>query len=127
MIDLSGRTAVVTGGSRGIGRAIALRLAAQGADVCLSYRGNAAAAAAVVADVEAHRPARPGECRPTPPTRPRTNALIEAALEAFGRIDILVNNAGHHPRRPHHAHEARGLGGRHRHQPLRAPSTPSRP
>jgi len=40
MIDLSGKTAVVTGGSRGIGRAIALRLATQGADVCISYKGN---------------------------------------------------------------------------------------
>ena len=44
MIDLSGKTAVVTGGSRGIGRAIALRLATQGADVCISYKGNTAAA-----------------------------------------------------------------------------------
>ena len=44
MIDLTGRSAVVTGGSRGIGRAIAVRLAQQGADVTFSYRGNAAAA-----------------------------------------------------------------------------------
>jgi 5,10-methylene-tetrahydrofolate dehydrogenase/methenyl tetrahydrofolate cyclohydrolase len=44
VIDLSNKCAVVTGGSRGIGRAIALRLATQGADVAFSYRGNAAAA-----------------------------------------------------------------------------------
>ena len=44
MIDLSGKSAVVTGGSRGLGRAICLRLAEQGADVAFSYRGNEAAA-----------------------------------------------------------------------------------
>ena len=46
MIDLSGKTALVTGGSRGIGRAIVTRLADQGADVAFTYKGNAAAAAA---------------------------------------------------------------------------------
>src|SRR3970040_1456365 len=69
MIDLTSRSAVVTGGSRGIGRAIALRLAAQGADVAFSYRGNATAAEAA-------------------------DGLVKAALEAFGKVDILVNNAG---------------------------------
>ena len=53
MIDLSGKTALVTGGSRGIGKAIVLRLARQGADVAFSYRGNQAAADATVAEVEA--------------------------------------------------------------------------
>src|SRR6478609_9619795 len=69
MIDLSGKSALVTGGSRGLGRAIATRLAQQGADVCFSYRGNAAAA-------------------------DETKALVKQALEAFGKVDILVNNAG---------------------------------
>ena len=53
MIDLSGKTALVTGGSRGIGRAIALRLAEQGADVAFSYRGNEAAANETKAGIEA--------------------------------------------------------------------------
>jgi 3-oxoacyl-[acyl-carrier protein] reductase len=93
MIDLSGRCAVVTGGSRGIGRAIALRLAEQGADVCLSYRGNEEAAARVVADVEAlGRRALAVQADAADPAS--AGALIEAALGALGRIDILVNNAG---------------------------------
>ncbi len=53
MIDLTGKSALVTGGSRGIGRAIALRLGTQGADVAFSYKGNAAAAAETVAAIEA--------------------------------------------------------------------------
>ena len=53
MIDLVGKVALITGGSRGIGRAIALRLAGQGADIALSYRGNEGAAKATVADLEA--------------------------------------------------------------------------
>ena len=53
MIDLAGKAAVVTGGSRGIGRAIALRLATQGADVAFSYRGNAAAAEDTAAAIRA--------------------------------------------------------------------------
>jgi len=53
MIDLSGKAAVVTGGSRGIGRAIALRLAEQGADVCFSYVANADAAQQTAKEIEA--------------------------------------------------------------------------
>ena len=53
MIDLSGKSAVVTGGSRGIGRAIVLRLAQQGSDVAFSYKGNAAAAGETLAAIEA--------------------------------------------------------------------------
>jgi 3-oxoacyl-[acyl-carrier protein] reductase len=93
MIDLSGRSAVVTGGSRGIGRAIVLRLATQGADVCFSYRENAAAAQATAAEVEAlGREALAVEAdvsRLEP-----AQSLITAALERFGKVDVLVNNAG---------------------------------
>jgi 3-oxoacyl-[acyl-carrier protein] reductase len=93
MIDLTGKSAVVTGGSRGIGRAICLRLARQGADVCFSYRGNAAAAEATAADIVAlGRRAVAMQGDATDPEA--ADALVKAALEAFGKVDILVNNAG---------------------------------
>jgi 3-oxoacyl-[acyl-carrier protein] reductase len=93
VIDLSGRSAVVTGGSRGIGRAIVKRLATQGADVCFSYRANAAAAAETAREVEAlGRQALQVEADVSAPDS--AQALVGAALERFGKVDILVNNAG---------------------------------
>jgi 3-oxoacyl-[acyl-carrier protein] reductase len=93
MIDLSGRSAVVTGGSRGIGRAIALRLAAQGADVAFSYRGNVAAAEETAAEIRAL--GREALAYQGDVSDPETaDGLVKAALEAFGKVDILVNNAG---------------------------------
>ena len=93
MIDLSGKSAVVTGGSRGIGRAIAIRLATQGADVAFSYRGNEAAAKETAAAIEAlGRRALPVQADVSDPAA--ADALVKAALDAFGKIDILVNNAG---------------------------------
>jgi len=93
VIDLSGKHAVVTGGSRGIGRAIVLRLATQGADVAFSYRGNQAAAQETAAAVEAlGRRALAVQGDVTDPAA--AEAVVAAALAAFGSIDILVNNAG---------------------------------
>jgi 3-oxoacyl-[acyl-carrier protein] reductase len=93
MIDLSGRCAVVTGGSRGIGRAIVLRLAGQGADIAFSFRGNALAAADTVAAVEAiGRRAIAHQGDVADPAA--AESLVKAALEAYGKVDILVNNAG---------------------------------
>ncbi|HEY7827576.1 MAG TPA: 3-oxoacyl-[acyl-carrier-protein] reductase [Candidatus Limnocylindrales bacterium] len=93
MIDLTGRSAVITGGSRGIGRAIVLRLATQGADITFSYRGNTAAAEETVAAVEAlGRRAIAHQGDVTDPAA--AEALVKTALEAYGKVDILVNNAG---------------------------------
>jgi 3-oxoacyl-[acyl-carrier protein] reductase len=93
MIDLSGKTALVTGGSRGIGRAIALRLARQGADVAFTYKGNAAAAAATTGEIEGiGRRALAIQADASDPGS--ADAVVKAVLEAFGKVDILVNNAG---------------------------------
>ena len=93
MIDLTGRAALVTGGSRGIGRAIVLRLARQGADVAFSYRGNAEAAASAAAEVEALG-RRALAIQADAKSAEGAEAMVKAVLEAFGKIDILVNNAG---------------------------------
>jgi 3-oxoacyl-[acyl-carrier protein] reductase len=93
MIDLTGRSALVTGGSRGIGRAIVLRLATQGADVAFTYKGNAAAAAETVAAVEALGRAAlavQGDASQADVA----DSVVKTVLEARGKIDILVNNAG---------------------------------
>jgi 3-oxoacyl-[acyl-carrier protein] reductase len=93
MIDLSGKTALVTGGSRGIGRAIVLRLATQGADVAFSYKGNATAAGETAALVEAlGRRAVTVQGDVSDPES--ADVVAKAALDAFHKIDILVNNAG---------------------------------
>jgi len=93
MIDLSGKAAIVTGGSRGIGRAIVLRLAEQGADVCFSYKGNAAAAEEVVGEVARH--GQKAVAHQADVTDPQAaDGLVKAAIDAFGKVDILVNNAG---------------------------------
>ena len=93
MIDLGGKSAVVTGGSRGLGRAICLRLAEQGADIAFSYRGNEVAAHETAAAIEAF--GRRAVVVQGDVKDPETaDGLVRAALEAFGKVDILVNNAG---------------------------------
>jgi 3-oxoacyl-[acyl-carrier protein] reductase len=93
MIELGGKVALVTGGSRGIGRAIVLRLATQGADVAFTYRGNAAAAQATVDEIEAlGRRALAVQADAADGASAET--AVKTVLEAFGKVDILVNNAG---------------------------------
>src|SRR6187200_1616480 len=93
MLDLTGKTALVTGGSRGIGKAIVLRLARQGADVAFSYRGNTDAANATAAEVESLG-RRALAVQADAKEQQGAESLVKAALDAFGKVDILVNNAG---------------------------------
>jgi 3-oxoacyl-[acyl-carrier protein] reductase len=90
---LAGRVAVVTGASRGIGRAIAVRLGALGATVVLNYLGeNARAAEAVQAVIQAGGPA-PSAVRADIGRPEEAQRLIEGVLAQHGRLDVLVNNA----------------------------------
>lgn len=90
---LSGKVALVTGGSRGIGAATARALAEQGATVAISYAQAAEKAEALVRDLErsggkaAAFKADQGDAR-------QVEALVQAVVKRFGRLDILVNNAG---------------------------------
>lgn len=92
-MKFEGKTAVVTGGSRGIGRAVCLELAAGGANVVLCYAGNEAAAQETVQAVEALG-AKALAVRCDVSDAVQVDALVKSAVEVFGRIDILVNNAG---------------------------------
>ncbi len=94
MFDLTGKVALVTGASRGLGRAIALAFAAQGADVAVNYRGNAEAAEETLAGIR--RTGRVAEAiqGDTSAGREACEAIVKAAIDAFGKVDVLVNNAG---------------------------------
>jgi len=94
MFDLTGKTALVTGGSRGLGRAIALALAGQGADVAINYRGNAAAADEVAQQITGLGRRAITIQGDTSSGREACEAMVKEALDGLGSIDILVNNAG---------------------------------
>ncbi len=87
------RAAIVTGGSRGIGRAVCLALAAQGLDIVVNYAGSAAAAAETAALCE-EKGVKAITVQADVSTAEGADALFEAAMAAFGRVDVLVNNAG---------------------------------
>ncbi|MFD1178090.1 3-oxoacyl-[acyl-carrier-protein] reductase [Paenibacillus puldeungensis] len=90
---LQGKTALVTGASRGIGRSIALAFAEAGADVAVNYAGNAEAAASVVAEIEALG-VKAFSVKAHVGSIEEFETMVKAVLDAWGRIDILVNNAG---------------------------------
>jgi len=90
---LEGQVAIVTGASRGIGRAVAIALATEGAKVVVNYAKSSQAADAVVAEIEgmgSEAIALQADVAQTD----QVDALFSAVLEQWGRIDILVNNAG---------------------------------
>jgi 3-oxoacyl-[acyl-carrier protein] reductase len=90
---LEGKIALITGGSRGIGAAIAKRLAADGADVAITYTKGADAAASVVKEIErAGRRAIAIQADAT--DAEAVKAAVEKTFATFGRLDVLVNNAG---------------------------------
>jgi len=91
--NFSGRAAIVTGATRGIGRAIALELARQGADVAFNYTKSAEAAESLKAEIEAlgvRALAAQGDVADTEAAA----EMVKQTKDAFGRIDFLVNNAG---------------------------------
>ncbi|MBO9308890.1 MAG: 3-oxoacyl-[acyl-carrier-protein] reductase [Chloroflexi bacterium] len=93
MSNLAGRVAVITGASRGIGRAIALELAQRGAAVVVNYNASAEAAEQVVAAIHSAG-GRALAVQADVSQLAQAEALIKAALDQFGKLDILVNNAG---------------------------------
>jgi 3-oxoacyl-[acyl-carrier protein] reductase len=93
MEALQGKVAIVTGASRGIGRAIALALGAEGASVAVNYANSSAAADAVVKEIQAMgTDAIAVQADVSHPDQ--VTAFVAAVMEKWGRVDVLVNNAG---------------------------------
>lgn len=93
MPDLSGKIALVTGASRGIGRAVALELAACGAAVAANYAGSQQAAEDLVAAIEANG-GTAFACQADVSDPSSCANLVDRVIERYGRLDVLVNNAG---------------------------------
>jgi 3-oxoacyl-[acyl-carrier protein] reductase len=91
--QLSGKTALVTGGSRGIGAAIAKRLAADGANVAITYTKDASAASAVVKAIELGG-GKAIAIQADAANVEAVKAAVEKTVATFGQLDVLVNNAG---------------------------------
>lgn len=92
-MHLEGKVALVTGASRGIGRAVAIRLAQAGADVVVNYAGSEGAAQETVDAIEALG-RKAIKIQANVADAEQVGAMVQEAHDAFGHIDILVNNAG---------------------------------
>jgi 3-oxoacyl-[acyl-carrier protein] reductase len=92
-LNLSGRVALVTGGANGVGREIALALAAEGAAVAINYRSSEADAQAAVGEIKALGQ-RANACPADVGSYTEVEAMISQIVGEFGRLDIVVNNAG---------------------------------
>src|SRR6201993_3530021 len=90
---LSGKVALVTGGSRGIGAAIARRLATDGANVAITYTKGVDAAASVIKEIE-HAGGKAIAIQADAADAGAVKAVVEKTVATFGRLDVLVNNAG---------------------------------
>jgi 3-oxoacyl-[acyl-carrier protein] reductase len=93
-LSLAGQIALVTGGSRGIGRATVLALGRQGAHVAINYRGNQEAAEETLAALNAQGPGRGELCQFDVTDENQIEAAIKKIVDRHQKIDILVNNAG---------------------------------
>ncbi len=104
-LGLEGRIAIVGGSSRGLGRAIAEALAAEGVDLVLTARGEDALreAASEIADASGRRV---GIVAADLAAEEGRSTVFEGAIDAFGRVDILVNNTGGPPAGPFESHDA---------------------
>ncbi|WP_292977973.1 SDR family NAD(P)-dependent oxidoreductase, partial [Paracoccus sp. UBA5162] len=92
-MTLKGKTAIVTGGGRDIGRACAMRLAEEGAMVAINYFSSSAGADSAVEEIRSRGGKAFALCGDLT-TRDGADALVKRTLEEFGGIDILVNNTG---------------------------------
>jgi 3-oxoacyl-[acyl-carrier protein] reductase len=93
-MDLEGKTALITGGATGIGRAVALKLAQGGANIVINYSKSQAEAEDTLHEVE-KKGVKGILCRTDVSSDDQVRRMVDEALRAFGRIDVLVNSAGH--------------------------------
>ncbi len=92
-MDLNGKVAVITGGSRGIGKAIAIMLSRKGAKVAVNYSSGADSAERVVKEIEGMG-GTAIKVKADVSKQPEVQSMFQTVLNHFGRVDVLVNNAG---------------------------------